>query len=83
MRLSELQEKVLRFFQENDHDIVYFFKKIEDDIGIDRRRVRIACRALARKGLLKYSTCCDEYFRPCGSGYSITIKGMNFKLLSE
>lgn len=78
MKLSDNQKRVLKFFQEQGDDIC-FFDYVCKNTGLDKRIVRISCRALFRKGLLKYTTAWDDWENcPSGSGYSITEYGKFF-----
>ena len=77
--ISERQLVVLRALAgpefEEGHGI--FFRTIAKRTGLPIPKVRIAVRALARKGLTEYLRgLCDEYDGTlCGSGYTCTQAG--------
>lgn len=80
LTLSENQLKVLRFMSEHYDSFgegpIYTFKGMAEETGIEVRLVRLACRALLRKGLAEIGKMWDEnsgHF--VGSGYIATQKG--------
>lgn len=79
--LSEIQKKVLSQLVEvyNDHGGEQWcvcFQHMADDLKLEKRKVRLACRALARKGLAEYVRgLFDEDGMTAGSGYCATLEG--------
>lgn len=58
--------------QPDKHD-VFCFATIQSDTGLDRKRVRQACRSLTDKGLARYErSTWDDDGAPAGSGYWAT-----------
>lgn len=73
--LSDTQAKVLRFLSRYGFDDFGFypFAPIARATGLNRREVRLACRALARKGLTEFGRgLCNEDGDFVGSGYRAT-----------
>lgn len=53
------------------------FARLQRASGLERRAVRISCRRLTRKGLAVFGKgLCDEDGEFYGSGYSITLDGI-------
>lgn len=78
MKISENQRKVLAILTE-DEEMSYFFRFIATETGLEERVVRLACRALKRKGLAKHVTgLVDDDGLIAGSGYSATEEGVKF-----
>lgn len=77
MNLPADQGKVLRFLAKGSIDFgIYPFRTISAATRLNRRRVRLACRALARKGLAEFAKgCCNDYGDFTGSGYGATDAG--------
>lgn len=86
MKLNENERKVLQFlvFEFSDEFGFYSFAGISAVTRLDRRRVRLACRSLARKGLTRF---CHGLWspdgEPRGSGYGATDAGADFINKSE
>lgn len=81
IKVSELEHKVLVALVEvydshGGEDYCTRFKYIADDLKLEVRQVRRACRALARKGLAKYVRgLFDDDGMVAGSGYCATDIG--------
>lgn len=79
MNLTAEQRTVLRSIDRGYYMFdrnFYPFAPIMDDTGLDRRTVRLCCRALKRKGLAEFSNALsndDGDF--VGAGYGITEEG--------
>ena len=87
--MSENQKTVLAFLSGDRqfdvhcpypdiNDCIYPFDSIVKGTGLERRIVRIACRALARMGCASLERGFDEEGLVNGSGYSITQEGARF-----
>jgi len=77
MNLTANEDMVLTCLQENRDDYCGFsflsFRQIEDRIGLDRKKIRRACRSLARKGEAEFSSgLWTEDGGMAGSGYAAT-----------
>lgn len=78
LTLSENQLKVLKLLAEyHSADAnCLFFSYISKETGIETRLVRLACRAMARKGLTEFVRgLFDEEGMAAGSGYCCTSLG--------
>lgn len=80
LTLSENQLKVLCFLAEHYDSFgegpVYTFKGMAEETMIEVRLVRLACRALLRKGLAEIAKMWNEESGLyCGSGYVATKNG--------
>jgi len=77
MKLKPDELAVLDALDSGDADFGFFcFAGLIERTGLERRRVRLACRSLARRGLAAYSRGlwdCRGY--PAGAGYAITAQG--------
>lgn len=77
--LSANQLKVLRFLQSNydswGEGPIYRMKYMADELRIEERLVRLACRALKRKGLADLEQLYSEDKGFCGSGYMCSKLG--------
>lgn len=75
--MNILEQKVLHALGLGRDEFGYFsFATITAETGLDRKVVRRACRALARKGLAEYGKgLWSEDGEPAGSGYAITKQG--------
>lgn len=79
MKISELQKQVLTQLIALDYGYSAYFKYIAHNLNLEIRQVRLACRALKRKGLAEYNTgLFDEEGRVAGSGYAATKEGRLF-----
>ncbi len=83
--LSIMQKKVLMFYsKENaddycvDDEYSYTFGYMSDCVGLNKKEVRLACRALTRKGLFQLNNCISEENLMQGRHYGITFKGIDF-----
>lgn len=79
MNLNDAEKKVLAFLADRRCEDFgfYSFAPICAETKLERRRVRLACRSLARKGLTKFAFgLTDEDGHPAGSGYSATSEGV-------
>lgn len=79
--ISDLQKKVLvnlvEFANENEEGWCKFFKGIASETGLEIKKVRLACRALARKKLAEYNRgLFDDDGMVVGSGYCATRAGI-------
>lgn len=76
--MSPDQIKVLLALEDSDGDFSYqCFAAISRRCGLNRKRVRRAVRALARKGFAKFAKgLWTEDGDPYGSGYAITDEGL-------
>ena len=63
------------------------FAPLQKRLKRPRKAIRAACRALARKGLAKYSNGLwrgwDDDYGPGGAGYTITEEGVSLIMLLE
>lgn len=79
MKISEKQRKCLEHLvtisDDDDHNYT-FFRVIAKHTGLSQREVRIAVRALKRKGLADYSQLFDDDGMIAGSGYGATTAGV-------
>lgn len=80
------QTKVLKAFaqlcEEHGDDYYWCFSTIGAAAGLDRRRVRLAVRALARKGLARYAKgLTNDDGEMAGAGYAVTPAGNAAALL--
>lgn len=79
LKISDNQKQVLECLASYGDDHVPYFKTIAQLTGLDYRHARIACRALARKGLTELQRgLMDDDGMLAGSGYIITKEGLNF-----
>jgi len=79
--ISDNQLKVLKILvsiMEREDACIMFFKMIADKTGLEVRLVRLACRALKRKGLAQYVQAFDYDGMINGSGYMATSAGGRF-----
>jgi hypothetical protein len=77
MNLNSDQRKVLAHLADEE-DGFWCFGAIMECVRLDRKAVRRACRALARKGLTQYGRGLWTDDGPYGSGYRITTAGRQF-----
>ncbi len=75
-QLKVLREMSLHTYE--DGYTVLFFSFIAEKTGLPVRLVRLACRALKRKGFLFYGACTNSDYEIAGSGYSCTDEGAEF-----
>lgn len=54
------------------------FSRLAEATGLSIRLVRLACRALKRKGLADYRTTINQDYFISGSGYSCTDEGAEY-----
>ena len=78
--MSERENKVLRALSKTEPGHAMFFWAIAQRTKMDKRKVRLACRSLARKGLAEYLGGLVFDGGPkdgmlAGSGYGITQAG--------
>jgi len=76
--ISEKQEKVLRHLAEiyGDDSNCTYFKYTAKGTGLTVREVRLACRALKRKGYASFERgLFDDEGKVAGSGYCATREG--------
>lgn len=77
--MTETHRKVLVALARRHHDDANYrtFSGLMSATGIERRLVRLACRALARRGLARYSNGLwdPEDGTPAGAGYASTDAG--------
>lgn len=81
MKINDNERKVLRFLvsEFSDEYGFYSFAGITAVTRLDRRRVRLACRSLTRKGLLRFGRgLWSDDGEPRGSGYGATKAGAEF-----
>lgn len=81
VRLDEDQETVLAFLANTGGscDACFSFGSIGADTGLDRRRVRLACRSLKRLGFAFYARgLWNDDGEPRGAGYGLTRAGLFF-----
>ena len=80
MKLNDDEQQVMMFLGLESEPGYYGFAGIIDNcIGLDRKRVRRACRSLARKGLLQFGRgLWTEDGEPAGSGYGATTDGKHW-----
>jgi len=85
MKLTENERKILEVLAEDydssgwDETRFWSFAPLERKTGIERRKVRLACRSLARKGLVKYLRgLVDQDGMMAGAGYGATKEGAAF-----
>jgi len=80
MKISENQRKVLQdLYDYRDDMCVRFFCHIADSTGLTIRAVRLACRALTRKGLAYYERGLEnEDGELLGSAYFCSEDGEKF-----
>ena len=83
IKLNQFERKVLAVLVEvgSDEDCSYLtFEGIQQrSCKLDRRRIRLSCRSLARKGFAKYGRgLWTEDGEPFGSGYAATDAGHRF-----
>ncbi len=74
-RFTSDEVAVLQFLSAHraDEENCYPFAPIAQRTGLDRRRVRRACRSLARKGLTQFERgLWTEDGEPAGSGYCLS-----------
>lgn len=78
MNLNANEQIVLSFLNEHysSEGWCFSFRPIAAETGLDRQRVRRACRSLARKGLTEYVRgLWSDSGEPAGSGYCCTKAG--------
>ncbi len=78
--INENEKKVLIFMAESYDSFggggCYYFKTIADDVKLEIKQVRRACRSLKKKGFAEYIRgLFDEDGMVAGSGYCCTNKG--------
>lgn len=57
-----------------EEDRYYNFNGLAKVTGLDRKKVRLACRSLTRKGLAQYMRGLWSDYGPAGAGYGATEK---------
>lgn len=79
MKISENQRKVLEVLTQGydiEDNCIYFFRGIKKELpDMETRLIRLACRALKRKGLAEHSIAWDMDGFVNGSGYMATKEG--------
>lgn len=82
LKLNENEKKVLEWFHKSyedcgGEDLFYPFKPIVKDTGLERSKVRLACRSLKRKEVLDFAKglMCYETGAMGGAGYGLASKG--------
>lgn len=82
IKLTEIEKKVLEVLAEDydssgwDETGFWSFDPLEKKTGIERRKVRLACRSLARKGFAKYMRgLVNLDGEMAGAGYGATEQG--------
>ena len=82
MKISENQRKCLvllnEAYEEDDEHCWRMFSSIAKKTNLEERIVRIAVRALKRKGLVEYEHLFDEDGMIRGSGHAISNAGRTF-----
>lgn len=78
--MSPNEERVLAVLQKVEWGHAMTFAAIARRAKLDKRRTRLACRSLARKGFAEHMTGLFFDSGPkdgllCGSGYAITYNG--------
>ena len=78
--MSPSQQAVLISLARQHYDDVncLTFSGIQSQTGLDRRVIRLACRALARQGLARYVNGLWSDNGPAGAGYCSTDAGYEF-----
>lgn len=80
--ISDLQKKVLEELCVCEEGYCMYFRSIASHTKLEERQVRLACRALKRKGLAEYVRgLFDDDGMVAGSGYAATDAGR--KLIEE
>jgi transcription initiation factor IIE alpha subunit len=76
VQVSDMQERVLKVLATLENGYSMYFREIAKRTRLSKRQVRLAARALTRKGLAEYTRgLFDDDGHVMGSGYGCTRLG--------